>query len=268
MRTTHSLKQIDTEEASGSDRRLRPRFSVPRCHVFSGGKRVHLLNLARAGMAIESFGRCAFSRSENHRFVLDDGMNSIEVVGNVSWVASSWVDDTQVPGTGLVQTVGISFREVISPYRAGLWRNIESRVLPSSNTGQDLVSIAESPAAMVRPPATMDKPSDGSITSERFIAVEGYLRDPDATTTMTINGFRATIIGGRFSARVQLTGDVNYLCAVLTHWNTSDSTCFLGKVIRELTDETPDGPTAKTFQSQDALEGGADILVLPALPEN
>ena len=68
---------------AGYERRIHPRFGVPRCHVFCGGERMHLLNLGRSGMAIESFGRCNFSRSENHRFVLDDGINSIEPAGDI-----------------------------------------------------------------------------------------------------------------------------------------------------------------------------------------
>ncbi len=268
MATTLNTRQADTDRSGGAERRIYPRFGVPRCHVYSDGDRMHLLNLGRSGMAIESFGRCSFSRSENHRFVLDDELHSIEVLGNVSWVSSFWVNDASVPGTGLVQTVGVSFREVISAYPIGLWRGIESLGPPSTHSDRDLVPAAESPAISARPAATMDKPRDGSVTASRFITVEGYFRDPGSTESMTINGIEASIEDDRFSARIHLTQDVNYLCAVVSHFNTIDSTCFLGKVLRELPHESSDTQLRESAHLQDDLERAADVLVLPELPED
>ena len=228
---------------------------------------MHLLNLGRSGMAIESFGRCSFSRSENHRFILDDELHSIEVLGNVSWVSSTWVNDANVPGTGLVQTVGVSFREVISTYPIGLWRGIESSGPPATHSDRDLVMGADSPAILARPAATMDKPRDGSVTSSRFITVEGYFRDSGSIEGMTINGIEASIEDDRFSARIHLTQEINYLCAVVSHFNTIDSTCFLGKIMRELPNESSDTQLGESPNLQDDLGRAADVLVLPELPE-
>jgi len=219
-------------------------------------------------MAIESFGRCSFSRSENHQFVLDDELHSIEVLGNVSWVSSSWVNDANIPGTGLVQTVGVSFREVISSYPIGLWRGIGSSDPASTHSDRDLVPAVESPALLARPAATMDKPRDGSVTASRFITVEGFFRNPGSTESMTINGIEASIEDDRFSARIHLTQDINYLCAVVSHFNTIDSTCFLGKILRELPDESLDIQLGESSQLQDDLGRAADVLVLPELPED
>ena len=268
MMDSHTLPR-NKEHAAGAERRLHPRFSLPRCHVYSGGERMHLLNLGRSGMAIESFGRCNFSRSEDHRFVLDDEKNSIEVVGNVSWVSSSWVDAEQVPGTGLVQTVGVSFREVVSPYRVGLWRGIESWVIPSENTDHELVPLVETPAIQARPPALMESPRDGDSTTERFITVEGRLREPKSVSRVRINDVEATVDGARFTARVHLTRNVNYLCAVVSHWNTIDSTCFLGKVVRQL--EAAEASSDLKDPSplrQDLGRAAAEVLVLPDLPDD
>ena len=238
---------------AGYERRIHPRFGVPRCHVFCGGERMHLLNLGRSGMAIESFGRCNFSRSENHRFVLDDGINSIEVLGTVTWVSSSWIEEGQLPGTGLVQTVGVSFREVVSPYRVGLWRAIESWVIPPGDTARDLVPLAESPVALTRPIATMMEPRDGAIIRSRFTTVEGRLRDPNGVARLTVNGAEARIEHDRFNVRVHLAHETNYLYAVVLNWNSVGTTCFLGKVFRDL----------QSWRRERSSELGSDVLVLP-----
>ena len=260
--TKEQMELAQATTVDGIDRRLHPRFGVPRCHVYSDGERLHLLNLGRSGMAVESFGRCNFSRSEDHRFVLDDEVNSIELVGRVSWVASSWVEDGQIPGTGLVQKAGISFQQVITPYRVGLWRAIESWILPEEDRARELVPLAEYPAALSRPPAIMLQPRDGAVFQSRFVTVEGRLRDGNgAATTVTVNGTPARIAGDRFSVRVHLAHEVNYLYAWVDRWNTADSRCFLGKIYRRL-ESTP---------SQRGLENpasSAEVLSMPDLGSN
>ncbi len=269
MNSLDILRSPNKDLPSASNRRINPRFGVPRCHVYSGGERVHLLNLGRSGMAIESYGRCNFSRSENHQFVLDDGVNSIEVVGNVSWVFSSWLDDEQLPGTGLVQTVGISFQEVLTPYRVGIWRGIESLVIAPENSGQPLVPLADNTAEITRPPVIMDKPHDGSVFSSRFISVEGDLQNSETVSRIRINGFEASIDGSRFSARVQLSRNVNYLCAVISHWNKVDSTCFLGKVVRESDDiDSPDDPIENSSLKETRYRVAPHVVAFSKLPND
>ncbi len=269
MSSLENLRSTYRNPSPGSERRFNPRFGVPRCHVYSGGERMHLVNLGRSGMAIESFGRCNFSRSETHRFLLDDSINSIEVLGNVSWVSSSWVDDDQLPGTGLVQTVGVSFLEVLSPYRVGVWRSIESLVINPQSNEPLLAPLADSPAERSRPLVVMDRPHDGSVSTSRFISVEGSLQDSETVSRLKINGFEATIEGDQFSARVQLTRSVNYLCAVVSHWNKVDTACFLGKIIRESEESTPRHDSTETSPLNEALYNAApDIVVLPELPNN
>ena len=234
MEPSRATVNIDPQSKAGIERRLHTRFPIPRCHIFSSGERMHLLNLGRSGMAFESYGRCSFSRSENHHFILDDHRSSIEVVGRVSWVSSSWVDDENIPGTGLIQTVGVSFQEVVSPYRVGLWRAIETSVL-SGDTGCVMpVPLAETPIDRSRPIAVMNQPLDGSTSPSRFVTVEGVLNDAESVARLKINDAEATIDGPRFSARVHLSHEVNYLWAVLSHWNSTTSRCFLGKVLRQL----------------------------------
>ena len=167
---------------------------------------------------------------------MDDSINSIEVLGKISWVSSSWINESNVPGTGLVQKVGVSFRDVVSPFRVGLWRSIESSQAVASDSDA-LLPATETPIDRLRPVVTMETPRDGAVTSSRFVTIEGTVSDPGTVSEIKINGTRASMEGNRFSTRIHLTKPVNYLCAVVAHWNGRYSTAFLGKIRRESSDD-------------------------------
>lgn len=215
-----------------NDRRRDFRFHPPNIRVEAGNLSLTLLNLGRSGMNIQSHGPAPIVCGDEYPFRLDDGNDSVEVLGRVRWVDSPAAGNAETGGSP-GQKAGIAFLEVLSAAPSGIWLNLMPRQDPSPQDGPDPGSEPEIDAGSEALPTgerliEMVEPRDGSTVATPVIEIVGRLDETQAVVSISINGVPATLEGSRFLSTVRLKRGNNKISATLHKSSGGYSTCLLG----------------------------------------
>ena len=254
-----------------TDRRSKVRMTVPECVVFGpSGSTGRLLDVSSEGVRVEIDSRCLFARGEQHRLVLSNVLEFVEVEGLVRWTQSRWKDADEAAASEYRQRAGFTLSGLLTPDPGGIWSSLLAGVpfvakplprvdartaaalppLESLAEAEDLegatievpIEAASEPVAPatastskpqrpIRQLEILDPPPQARLTRKSVDLVCRIL-DPGAVSSVAINRVEATIVEDTATATIQLDRGLNPVKAVVRRSDGSYSTYLLGKIER------------------------------------
>lgn len=214
------------------DRRQDFRFHPPNITAEAPRLRMTLLDLGRSGMSVESHGPAPIACGDEFPFRLDDGTDSVEILGQVRWAEHSAPDQRDVDRSPR-RKAGIAFIRILTAAPPGIWK----KLIPWDDTDPqehlDPGSEQESPRGIEDLPAggqliEMVAPADGAKVASPVIEIVGRVDAALAVVSVSVNGVAATLEGNRFLSTVHLKRGDNKISATIHKSTGGYKTCLLG----------------------------------------